>query len=361
MKRLVILGITGSIGQQALECLEDFELVGFSYYSNIELAKKLKQRFPDAIVFSPLLSELNDVNNYEQLLDLCRPNLVLNCIVGFDGIYLTKLCIEKDYDLALANKESLVVGGYLLLDLLKQHPLVHLFPVDSEHSSLYQLVHTDPQKIQKIFITASGGPFYHLSEQECYHKTFEEAIKHPKWNMGYKISIDSATLVNKCFELIEAFYLFENVEIQALYHPQSIVHSLVQFVDHSIFANLSTPDMRLAINLALHGFEKQQPLIKPLDFTDLTLHFETIDPTRWLPIAWAYELMQTHNMTIGVIINVVNDYLIEQFRKGLILFGDITKLIQKYLNKYKSYVIKSWLDLETLKELILKDLQQALN
>lgn len=356
MKRIIILGATGSIGQQALDCLEDCELVGFSYYSNIELAKQIKQRFPNTKIYSPLYPENSDVNNYEQLLDLCAPNLVLNCIVGFEGIYLTQLVIQKDMDLALANKESLVVGGYLLLDLLKQHPKVHLYPVDSEHSSLYQLFETDPTKINKIYITASGGPFYSLTEQESYNKTFDQAIKHPKWNMGYKISIDSATLVNKCFELIEAFYLFENVEIKALYHPQSIVHSLVQFEDNGIFANMSTPDMKIAINLALHDFKKQKPVIKPLSFDNLTLHFEEINPTRWLPIAWAYELMQTKNMTIGVIINLVNDYAIEEFKKGNIRFGDITRLINEYVMRYKHYFIKSWRDLENLKQLIMSNL-----
>ena len=360
MKKILILGITGSIGQQALECLENFELVGFSFNKNLDLAKKIiKDNSNSSLyVYSPTEQSLNNVNNFQDLIIQSKPDLVLNAVVGFDGIFLTKFCLENQINVALANKESLVIGGSFIMDLLKKNPNVKLFPVDSEHSSLYQLYITDPLKIKKIYITASGGPFYNLSIQEMYSKKFNEAIKHPKWCMGYKISIDSATLINKCFELIEAFYLFENVEIQPLYHPQSIVHSMVEYIDNSLFANLSYPNMKLAISLALNEFNKLDNTIQPLSFKQLSLTFDEIDLNKWKPIAWTYELFETKNKAIGVIINTVNDYLIQLFKEDKIVFGQIVETIDDYLIRYKHYPISTWDDLFELHTIIKHDLSK---
>ena len=358
MKRVLILGITGSIGKQALELENQYDLVGFSYFQNVQLAEEIlkKHSNKNLLVYSPKELKLNNVQNFEELIIQSKPDLVLNAVVGFDGIFLTKFCLENGIDVALANKESLVIGGSFITDILKKNPDVHLYPVDSEHSSLYQLYQCDPKKIKKIYITASGGPFYHLNNDEMFNKTFEQAIKHPKWNMGYKISIDSATLINKCFELIEAFYLFENVEIQPLYHPQSIVHSMVEYIDNSVFANLSKPDMKIAISLALNEFDKLSNVIEPLSFKQLSLTFDEIDSNKWKPIKWAYELFETKNKAMGVIINTVNDYLIELFKNQQIVFGQIVEIIEHYLNKFKNYPINSWDDLFNLHKLIQEDL-----
>lgn len=358
MKRLVILGITGSIGTQALECLDDIELVGASFHNNCSKMKEILEHFPHLKVFSNKNNSLNNVNSYKELLEQTQPDLVLNCVVGFDGLELSKLVIENDVDLALANKESLVVAGSLLIDLLKEHPLVHLYPVDSEHSSLYQLNEIDKDKVKTIYITASGGPFYHLDRSELETKTFYDAIKHPNWSMGYKISIDSATLINKCFELIEAHYLFPNKVIKGLYHPQSIVHALVEFKDNSVFANMSNPDMKIAINLALHKFEKSNPLIKPLSFKNLRLDFDELDENKFVPIAWAYEIMRTNNKAMGVIINTVNDFVIELFKSNRIKFPEIIEIISQFLNKYKQYPVNNWHDLNDLHEIINKELEE---
>lgn len=359
MKKVVILGVTGSIGTQALSCLADCELVGVSFNKNCDKMRAILAQFPSLEVFSPSNSGLNTVFSYDELLDKTQPDLVLNCVVGFDGVYLSKLVIEKDVDLALANKESLVVGGKLLMDLLKAHPQVALYPVDSEHSSLYQLNAIDPMRVQKIYITCSGGPFYHLSVEEKAQKTFAEAIKHPNWSMGYKISIDSATLINKCFEIIEAGYLFPNKEITALYHPQSVVHSLIEFQDNSVFANMSTPDMKIAIDLALHQFRKQAPKIQSLSFNHLNLTFAEIDPNQWLPISWAYEVVAQKNHTLGIIINTVNDFTIELFKNAQIGFNDITAIIQEYIQKYRNIVVNTWSDLDNLHNQILQELKST--
>lgn len=362
MKKVVILGATGSIGVQALECLTDLDLVGFSFYKNVDFAQRILNRFPSAAVFSPKEKKLNTVKSFEDLILQTKPDLVLNAIVGWDGLKLSLFCVKNEINLALANKESLVIAGDYLIDLIKSKPNYKLYPVDSEHSSLYELIKVDKDNIKTIYITASGGPFYHLSEAEKKHKIFEETIKHPKWNMGYKISIDSATLVNKCFELIEAYYLFhKRIEIKALYHPQAVVHAMVEFKNNSLLANLSFPNMKLAIDLALHEFQKQTPKIEPLKFHDLNLNFNEIDPKKWKPIQWAYDLMQSNNKAYGVIINTVNDYAIEMYKNGLINFNEITSLIEKYLLKFKGYVINELNDLFKLHEIILWTLKEEFN
>ncbi|MGL4951033.1 MAG: hypothetical protein ACRC4M_04360, partial [Mycoplasma sp.] len=177
----------------------------------------------------------------------------------------------------------------------------------------------------------------------------KDVIKHPNWSMGDKISHDSATLINKCFEIIEAFHLFETKNITALYHPQSIIHGMVEFTDNSVFANLSKPDMKLAIELAINNFNKaKQPSIERMNFNNLNLTLNEIDTNKWKPIKWAYDVINDKNNSLGLIITVANELAIESFKKDEIKFSEFYNFIEKYIDKYKKRVVSTLSDIEIL-------------
>lgn len=349
MKSIFIFGATGSIGQNALKIIENntnFKLVGFSYNNNLDLAQKIKIDFN---VENTICHKNND--DWKSLLLKLKPDIVLNSISGFGGIEITEFCIKNKIKLALANKESIVVAGSLI-----NFEEDIIYPVDSEHSSLYELIHSKPNDIKTIYITASGGPFYHLTNEQSFNKTFEETIKHPVWDMGYKISIDSATLINKCFEMIEAYYLFNTKNIFAIYHPTSIVHALVEYKNNSIISYMSYPDMKIAIDLAINEFKTSLTLIPSLELNNLDLHFEIIPVEKYRPLQWVYELMNTNNSAMGTIITIVDDYLINLFKNHQLLFGEIVLIIDEYLSKYKTYKITNWNDIYQLKSILIDDL-----
>ncbi|MDE5545566.1 MAG: hypothetical protein K2I76_03050 [Malacoplasma sp.] len=337
-KRILVLGATGSVGHSALTVIEkeNYELVGFSYNKNTKLAKKIKNKFPTSLIFSPSINEINNVNSFDQLLDQSKPDIVLNAIVGFEGLEKTILVIEKQYDLALANKESLVIAGWLINDLLKQSKS-KFFPVDSEHSSLYDILKNNSKEVKELILTCSGGPFFYKQKEELKNASFNDAIKHPNWNMGYKISVDSATMMNKCFEIIEAFYLFNTKNIKVVQHKQSIVHSLVKFTDNSYFACMSTPDMKLAIQQGISGFTSGSQIIQDLNFNNLNLNFNEIDLKTWLPIKWAYDFLKNNKRNIPIVLNAANDVCIELFKNNKINFLQINLLIEKTLNHFKKW------------------------
>lgn len=354
-KSVFIFGATGSIGQQTIDIIRNdvnFKLIGISFYKNYHLANKIKKEFNLDYVFSHSSNK-----EWENLILKINPDIIVNSIAGLDGIYITKFCIDNNKFLCLANKESIVAAGSFI-----NFNNSNIVPIDSEHSALYELIKTRSQNIKTIYITASGGPFYNLNNEEKYFKTFNETIKHPIWNMGYKISIDSATLVNKCFEIIEAYYLFNISNIKPLYHPTSIVHALVEYQDNSIFSYMSYPDMKLPIQLSLYNYSNlNSNSIIPLDFSNLTLHFENIDFNKHLPIKWAMELINNKLYAIGIIINVVNDYLVELFKNNKIYFGQIILIIDQYITKYKNYKINNFDSIFALKDKILKELIETFN
>lgn len=354
MRKILICGITGSIGQQALDCLENFKIVGFSFNNNIKLAKELHEKFPDAHIYSPSVMSLNTVNNFEELIKKTTPDLILNAIVGFDGIHITRIAIENNIDLALANKESLVVAGSIIQKYLK-NSLSKIFPVDSEHSSLYELIHNSPKKIKKIYITASGGPFYKMDNPYSNDINFNKAINHPKWSMGYKISIDSATLINKAFEIIEAHYLYPDYEIEALYHPECYVHSMVEYIDNTIWMNVSEPNMKSSINLAINNFRPMNAKISSINFNKFQLSFDVIDTNKWLPIKWANQLINSNKNIIGLIMCVLDDYLIQLFKENIIKFNNIIEYINFFINKYDSYKINDWHDIYIWKNKLISE------
>lgn len=344
MKKILICGITGNIGQQAIDCIENYHLVGFTYNNNLELAKKLKNKFNNAEIYSPKIDDINSCDSYQELIMKTKPDIILNAIVGFEGIKITQIAIENNINIALANKESMVVAGSIINKYIKDKTC-KIIPVDSEHTSLYEIINASIKPIKNIYITASGGPFYNCENNYSDSILFEDAIKHPKWTMGNKISIDSATLINKCFELIEAHYFYPNYEIFAIYHPESYVHSLVEFCDNSFWLNMSQPDMKLSIDLALNDFKPKSSKIEDLSLNNLSLTFEKISIDKWVPLKWARDLIVNKKPIIGLIICVLDDLLIDYFRLGIIKYSKIIDIIQIFINKYNNENIENWNDI----------------
>lgn len=351
--KIAIFGITGSIGQQALEVIskENFELVGFTYFNNYSKALEIKKMFPNAFVFSTKNTSLNNVSSYQEMIEKSKPDIILNSIVGFAGLEITILAIQNNIDIALANKESLVVAGWFINDLLKKSKS-KIYPVDSEHTSIYELIKNNDKQIDEIIITASGGPFFEKNIDEIKGASFQEAIKHPNWTMGYKISIDSATLMNKCFEIIECFYLFNIRKIKAIRHKQSYVHGILKFKDNSYQMASSYPDMKLAIQQGITKFRSNTEIIKEIDFTNLLFNFETINQDLWIPIKWAYEFLETNNKVLPIILNAANEEAIELFKNNKINFLDITRIIQENIVEFKELKINNLNDIYFVDSLI---------
>ncbi len=354
MKRILICGITGSIGQLSLQCLEGYKLVGFSFNKNLKLANEIKNQFPNVQIYSPSINNINTVNDFHNLILKSKPDIILNAIVGFEGIKITKFAIENNIDIALANKESFVVAGELIQKSLK-NSLTKIYPIDSEHTSLFELIHSSKKEIKKLYITASGGPFYNFDNPYSNNIDYSQAIKHPKWSMGDKISIDSATLINKAFELIEAHFLYPEFEIEAIYHPNCIIHSIVEFKDNSLWMNAFNPDMKLSIYLALHNFVANTNIINSIDFRNLTLTFDYINSEKWIPIKWANELIKFKKYIIGLIICCLDDFLIDKFKNKIIKFNEIIYYIQIFIDKYKNEKIKNWDDVFFWKDKIISE------
>ena len=291
-KVITLLGSTGSIGTQSLDVcrMHGYEVFGLSANSSVDkLLAQIAEFHPkyvavtDPAAFDKLSAALAGQADAPKLLKgaeglrtlacMDGAGTVLNAVVGIAGLDASLAAIESGHDLALANKESLVTGGHLVTDAVKKHG-VHLLPVDSEHSAIFQCLQdqNSAKTLEKILLTASGGPFFGMTTEQLRTKTKADALKHPNWNMGAKITIDSATLMNKGLELIEAAWLFGLPEdkIQIVVQRESIIHSAVQFADHSIIAQLGVPDMRIPIQYALTWPERLPSPVPELDFTALT-------------------------------------------------------------------------------------------
>ena len=364
MKNIAILGSTGSIGSQTLEVISEnknkFKIVLLSANRNykllIEQAIKYK---PETIIFGDinykrdlekgLKNEKINIYYGEKALnnftEFCNPSLVLTALVGKSGLIPTINAIKNNIDIALANKETLVVAGEIIMNLCEKHN-VNIYPVDSEHSAIYQcLVGEKHETIEKIILTASGGPFRNKKLNDLKKITKEEALNHPNWNMGDKITIDSSTLMNKGLEVIEAQFLF-NVTIDTIdvvIHPESIIHSMVEFNDGSIKAQLGEPDMKLPIQYALGFSERIKNNYKRFNFSKnnkLTFEEPCIKTFRNLHLAFeAGE--QGGNMPC--ILNASNEIVVDAFLKEKIAYLDMTKIIEESLNKI-SYIASPNLD-----------------
>ena len=348
MKRICILGVTGSIGTQTVDVvknnLEMFEVVAMSAGKNILLLEEIMndisvehicvQNKEDRDYLENKYPHIHFYDGEDGLMTIATLNevdIVLNAIVGFAGLLPTMKAIEARKDIALANKETLVVAGHLICPLVKKYG-VSLLPVDSEHSAIFQSMNGEYHgEISKILLTASGGSFRDKSLDELKDVTVEQALKHPNWSMGAKITIDSATMFNKGLEVIEAKWLF-NVDydqIEVLIHPESIVHSMVEYQDTSVIAQMGSPDMRLPIQYAL-TYPHRSPLVggKRLSLSEVgSLHFYKPDFKRFKALRLAYDAGKRGG-SLPCVLNAANEQANSLFLNKKIKFLDIERLVE---------------------------------
>ena len=353
MRKVSILGSTGSIGTQALDVVrankEKFQVTALACGRNLELlSEQIKEFAPkiaviesadDAKVLAERHPEVEIFCGEEGLVTAATSDcdMVLNSLMGMRGLVPTYAAIQAGKDIALANKETLVAGGELVMDAVKQNG-VKMLPVDSEHSAIFQCLQgNEGTEIKKILLTASGGPFRGWSLEQLESVTLAQALKHPKWTMGQKITIDSATMMNKGLEVIEAKWLFDVDldQIQILVHPQSIVHSAVEFMDTSVIAQLGLPDMRIPISIAL-AYPDRIPYQGPsLDFfkEGANLTFEEPNPAVFKCIQMAYDASRAGG-SYPVVLNAANEILVDMFLKEQIRFIDIQNRLEDILDKH---------------------------
>lgn len=355
MKRqLAILGSTGSIGTQALEVVAEhsdlFEVYALTANNQVDLLINQARRFmPEVVVIAneqkyPELKEaLEDLpikvwagaEAIAQVVQSGPIDMVLTAMVGYAGLRPTIAAIKAGKAIALANKETLVVAGELITALALEHQ-VPILPVDSEHSAIFQCLNgANGNPIEKLLLTASGGPFLHKSREELAVVTKEQALKHPNWHMGAKITIDSASMMNKGFEMIEAKWLFGVApeQIQIVVHPQSVIHSMVQFEDGAVIAQLGIPDMKLPIAYAFSYPQRMKSQASRLDFNQYaTLTFEEPDMERFRNLAFAFEAVrQGGNMPC--ILNAANEVVVAAFLEDRIGFLQMSDVIEQTMAK----------------------------
>ena len=355
MKKIAILGSTGSIGTQTLEIVreqKDIEVLGISAGSNVKLLEEQIREFKPKLACvwteadaKELKSKVKDQNvkilsGMEGLIELAimeEVEILVTAIVGMIGIRPTIAAIEHGKNIALANKETLVTAGHIIMPLAKEHH-VSIYPVDSEHSAVFQSLNGENHKeIEKILLTASGGPFRGKKRQDLYHVEAKDALKHPNWSMGRKITIDSATLVNKGLEVIEAKWLFdiEPEKIEVVVQPQSIIHSMVQYVDGGIMAQLGTPDMKLPIQYALYYPERRPLMGKRVDFFELAqMTFEKPDTKTFKGLDLAYRAISLGG-SMPTVFNAANEKAVALFLEGKIGFLQIADLIESAMESHK--------------------------
>jgi 1-deoxy-D-xylulose-5-phosphate reductoisomerase len=343
-RRIALLGATGSIGRQALEVV-----VANPELSVCALASGAQSL--DALAAEHGVEHVQVGGDLTELLERAEPDLVLNAVVGFAGVGATLWALEHGVTLALANKESLVAAGDLAMDAWKRGGGL-LLPVDSEHSALLQCLDGHgPGTIESAVLTASGGPFRNHTQEELESVTVAEALAHPTWSMGPKITIDSATLANKGLELIEAHYLFgiDYERVEVVVHPTSVVHALVRFRDGAALAHLGYPDMRVPISYALTYPERRATSVPALDFTaGLTLEFEPPDLERFPLLRLAREAGE-YGGTFPCTFNAANEVAVQAFLDGRIRFTEIAGLVESALHTVEGAPVRD------LRELVAAD------
>ena len=375
MKNIVVMGSTGSVGIQSLDVIsksKSHKVIGLSCYSNADLIfEQTKEYLPNFVA-------IEVIDPSHNLFNLCKENniklitgnnascnipfenldLAINAIVGTAGLKPTIELVKNGIDIALSNKESLVLGGHIIMPLAQKNN-VNIIPVDSEHSAIFQCLNGENLKeLKKILLTGSGGPFLETPIDKFNTITPDQALKHPNWDMGAKISIDSATMMNKALELIEALWLF-NIKldkIQITILPHSIVHSMVEFVDGSYKAHLGLPDMKVPIQYALTFPNRTNSSVGSLDFENLNLDFRKPDLERYPILSLVEELINLGGNRVAVM-SMANDYIVERFLDRKISFNEIFYLIQEVVNEFASD------DLPSLEELFIldKNIQLYLN
>lgn len=349
-QQICILGSTGSIGTQALDVIRQhadrYEVYCLTANNSVEkLAEQAREFHPAAVVIAnevhydklkDLLADLPDIKVYagekalEEIVEAEPIDMVLASMVGFAGLPSTIKAIKASKKICLANKETLVVAGELILQLAQEHH-APILPVDSEHSAIFQcLVGEERNEIDKILLTCSGGPFRKYSQEQLLTITAADALHHPTWNMGAKITIDSATLMNKGFEVMEAKWLFgvPAEKIEVLIHPQSIIHSAVQYVDGAVKAQLGVPDMRLPIQYAFSFPERLSLQGERLNLYEHPLEFFRPDLEKFRCLALAYEAIQRGG-NMPCVLNAANEVVNEGFRKGVCTFPQMADIIER--------------------------------
>lgn len=358
MKCISILGATGSIGIQTLDVIrnsnQEINLVGVSANTSVNKMKEIIKEFMPKYVAMMDRKAAEDIKSYciennlnievyseieglEKIASLEEIDMVVTSVVGMIGLRPTIKAIEAKKDIALANKETLVVAGELIIEKAKENK-INIYPVDSEHSAIFQaLSGYKTEDINKIILTASGGPFRGKDTEYLKNVTVQDALNHPKWDMGKKISIDSATLMNKGLEVIEAHYLFdcpyENIEV--VVHPQSIIHSMVEYKDASVIAQLGSTDMRLPIQYALNKKERKNPIAKKLNFYEISeLTFEKPDMETFKCLKLAYKAGKEGGLA-PCILNGANEEAVALLLEEKIKFIEIPSIIEKTLENFK--------------------------
>jgi len=372
MRNISIIGATGSIGLQTLDCIrnqrDEFKLIAISANKNHEKLKKIIEEFSPEYVCCDderCYEELNrykkDFNlNFELLsgiegnIKICtldEVDLVVTAVVGMIGFIPTVEAIRHKKTIALANKETLVVAGKLIMSLAKEYG-VNILPIDSEHSAIFQcLMGNNKDDIYKILLTASGGPFRGYTLEELKNVTVKEALKHPNWNMGPKITIDSSTLMNKGLELIEAHWLYgvseENIEV--VIHPESKIHSMVEYIDGSIIAQISNADMRLPIQFALNYPKRVNRIVDRINFFEIRqLNFERPDLKTFKCLKLAYEAIKEGGLR-PCILNGANEACVDLFLKGRITYLQIGEIVEESLNEFEnkqSFSLEELIDID---------------
>lgn len=358
MKRISILGSTGSIGTQALDvirnCPEEFRVAALSCAKSLELLRtQIGEFHPAAVAVEdpqdakilaaefPKTEFYHGAEGLKTIAALEDCDMVINSLMGMRGLEPTLTAIEAGKDIAFANKETLVVGGELVMDAVKRKG-IRLLPVDSEHSAIFQsLQGNEGNPIKRIILTASGGPFRGYTLERLEQVTLEQALKHPNWSMGSKITIDSATMMNKGLEVIEAKWLFDVPldQIQIVVHPQSILHSAVEYEDGSVIGQMGNPDMRVPIAYALSWPKRLElgNVVKPLDFFSLKdgMSFYPADRSVFQTIDLAYEACRRGG-SYPVVLNGANEVLVDQFLRGQIRFIDIQNTLLKLMEEHEA-------------------------
>jgi 1-deoxy-D-xylulose-5-phosphate reductoisomerase len=362
MKQLSILGSTGSIGVSTLEIVaaypDRFRIIALTAGKNLELlARQIRK-------FSPRIVAVASPEDIPQLKEMCaglaveilggvegltaaataeETDMVVAAIVGAAGLAPTAAAVRAGKDIALANKETLVTAGHLFMEMVSQYG-VKLYPVDSEHSAVFQSIEGHrSQDISKIILTASGGPFRSTPVEQLAHVTVRDALNHPNWSMGRKITIDSATMMNKGLEVLEARWLFdapvEKIEVNI--HPQSIIHSMVEYVDGCVIAQLGTPDMKAPIAYALSYPERVATGVQPLDlttFSGLTFFKPDLDKFRCLGLAYR---AINDGESMPAVMNAANEIAVEKFLNGEITFLQIAEVIERTMDAHQAHDLKS--------------------
>ena len=371
MKNIIVLGATGSIGESVLSVIkqnkDELNLLGISFSSNIVKAKDIINEFKLKNVYSESddsheylkhsfennheLNILKDKSELEELLNKDDVDIIVSAISGFAGLESTLMASKTGKTILLANKESIVVAGEIIIPLAKQYN-TQIIPIDSEHNAIFQCLNSDKNTddVSKIIITASGGPFLNKSIYDLSQVTKNEALNHPNWEMGEKITIDSASLVNKCLELIEARYLFDLEEkfFEIVVHPQSIIHSIVTYKDGSSISQMSNPDMRVPIAHALSVSNRRLNLdFSEIDFSTLSLTFQKIpeDRTQIFDIA---RYVCNNKGSSGIIFNAANEVAVQSFLNEDITFDKIYEVIYR---TFDTIPMSKDVDLNTIYEI----------